>query len=101
MKNLLFPALLMISAALATTPAAARGGATTQAGGTVTTQPLHVMNPSMSLSMPAASPLQQQKQDNYATQLRGAQQTLLLQNPSGLTRAERNIGHALNGFTPR
>jgi hypothetical protein len=38
-------------------------------------------------------------QDNYATQLRGAQRDLLQQNPSGMTRGEVAIGHELNGFT--
>jgi hypothetical protein len=96
MKTLSFPALLAICAALAATPVAAQQSITSSR-----TQPLHAMNPSLSLSAPATSPLQQQMQDNYATQLRGAQQQLLLQNPSGLTRQERGIGHALNGFTPR
>ena len=95
MKNLLFPALLVIFAAAAAMPAAG------QQSGTVPGQPLHVVNPSLSLSAPATSPLAQQMQDDYAPQLRGAQQNLLLQNPSGATRAERNIGHALDGFTPR
>ena len=94
MKNLLFPALLVGFAALAATPVAAQTA-------TVTTQPPHIVNPSLSLSAPATSPVQQQMQDDYATQLRGAQQNLLQQNPSGATRAERNIGHALDGFTPR
>jgi hypothetical protein len=95
MKNLLFPSLLVIFAALAATPVAA------QQRGTVATLPPHIVNPSLSLSAPATSPLQQQMQDDYATQLMGAQRNLLLQNPSGATRAERNIGHALDGFTPR
>ena len=96
MKNLLFPGLLVIFAALAATPVAAQAkGAISRA------QPLHAVNPSTPLSAPATSPLQQQMQDDYATQLMGAQHNLLLQNPSGATRAERNIGHALDGFTPR
>jgi len=95
MKNLLFPGLLVIFAALAATPVAA------QQSGTAATLPPHIVNPSLSLSAPATSPLQQQMQDDYATQLMGAQHNLLLQNPSGATRAERNIGHALDGFTPR
>ena len=53
----------------------------------------------MSLSAPAASPLRQQMQDNYATQLMGSQRQLLQQNPSGLGRGEVAIGHELNGFT--
>ena len=95
MKDMLFPALLVGLTALAATPVAA------QQRSTAIAQPPHIVNPSMSLSAPATSPLQQQMQDDYATQLRGAQQNLLQQNPSGATRAERNIGHALDGFTPR
>ena len=57
--------------------------------------------PKHPLSAPATSPLQQQMQDDYATQLKGAQESLLQQNSSGLTRQERSVGHALNGFTPR
>ena len=63
--------------------------------------PPHIVNPSTSLSAPASSPLEQQMQDDYATQLRGAQQQLMQQNSSGLTRPEVNINHALDGFTPR
>jgi hypothetical protein len=95
MKNLSFPALLVTFAALVATPVAA------QQLGTTPVLPPHIVNPSLSLSAPATSPLQQQMQDDYATQLMGAQHNLLLQNPSGATRAERNIGHALDGFTPR
>jgi hypothetical protein len=59
----------------------------------------HALNPSLSLSAPATSPLQQQMQDNYATGLMGAQRELLQQNPSGLGRQELAIGHELNSFT--
>jgi hypothetical protein len=59
------------------------------------------LNPSLSLSQPATTPLQQQMQDNYAADLRGEQRDLLQQNPSGLTRPELAIGRELNGFTPR
>jgi hypothetical protein len=45
--------------------------------------------------------LQQQEQDDYATQLRSAQQQLLMQNPSGVTRPELGVNRALNGFTPQ
>ena len=38
-------------------------------------------------------------QQNYATQLMGAQRDLLQQNPSGLSRPELAIGHELNGYT--
>jgi len=93
MRSPSFPALALIIAALAATPAVAQ-----QRGG-VTHPALHAFNPSMSLSAPAASPLRQQMQDNYATQLMGSQRQLLQQNPSGLGRGEVAIGHELNGFT--
>jgi len=95
MKNLLFPGLLVIFAALAATPVAA------QQRSTAIAQPPHIVNPSLSLSAPATSPLQQQMQDDYATQLRQAQHDMLTQNPSGITRPELSINRALNGFTPQ
>ena len=93
MKNLLLPPVLVIFATLAATPVMA------QQSGTVPGQLPHITNPSVSLSAPATGPLQQQMQDNYATQLMGAQRELLQQNPSGLTHGEVAIGHELNGFT--
>jgi hypothetical protein len=93
-KSLSFPALALIFAAIATTSAAAQ-----QRGSVTHLGPLHAINRSMSLSAPATNPLQQQMQDNYATQLMGAQRELLQQNPSGLTHGEVAIGHELNGFT--
>jgi len=77
-----------ISVSLATVPVAAQ-------------QPppqLHAVNPSMSLSAPTNSPLQQQMREDYATGLRGAQRELLQQNPSGLGRQEQAIGRELNGY---
>ena len=59
---------------------------------------LHAVNPSMSLSAPTNSPLQQQMREEYATSLRGAQRDLLQQNPSGLGRQEQAIGRELNGY---
>ena len=95
MKNLLLPPVLVIFATLAATPVMA------QQSGTVPGQLPHITNPSVSLSAPATGPLQQQMQDDYATQLRSAQHDLLLQNPSGTTRPEMGLSRALNGFTPR
>jgi hypothetical protein len=95
MKNLLLPPVLVIFATLAATPVMA------QQSGTVPGQLPHITNPSVSLSAPATGPLQQQMQDDYATQLRGVQQNLLQQNPSGLTRPELGVSRALTGFTPR
>jgi len=62
---------------------------------------LHAVNPSLSLSAPANSPLQEQMREDYASGLMGAQRDLLQQNPSGLGRQEQEIGRELNGYTPR
>jgi hypothetical protein len=59
---------------------------------------LHAVNPSLSLIAPATSPIQQQMQDDYATNLMSAQRQLLQQNPSGVSRPELSIGGQLNGF---
>jgi hypothetical protein len=86
---------LAILACLAATPVAAQqreGGAMPQ---------LHAVNPSMSLSTPTNTPLQQQMRQDYATELMGTQRELLQQNPSGLGRQEQAIGRELNGYTPR
>ena len=62
---------------------------------------LRAVNPSLSLSTPATTPLQQQIQEDYATSLMAAQRQLLQQNPSGVGRQELAIGQQLNGFAPR
>src|SRR6266478_238557 len=59
---------------------------------------LHAVNPSLSLSAPTNSPLQDQMREDYATSLRGAQRELLRQNPSGLTPEGLAIGRELNGY---
>jgi len=94
MKNLSFPALALLSVALAVTPAMA------QSRGGVPHVFTHSLNPNLSLSAPATSPLQQQMRDDYATQLMQSQRALMQQNPSGTTHQELMIGHELNGFTP-
>jgi hypothetical protein len=63
--------------------------------------PLHAVNPSLSLTAPATSPIQAQIQDDYATSLTGAQRQLFEQNPSGTTHQELLIGRQLNDFAPR
>jgi hypothetical protein len=63
--------------------------------------PHHAVNPSLSLSAPTNSPLQEQMREDYATGLMGAQRERLQQNPSGLGRQEQEIGRELNGYTPR
>jgi hypothetical protein len=60
---------------------------------------MHSVNPGVSLSDPATTPLQQQMQDDYATSLMATQRQLLQQNPSGVSRPEIGIGHELNSFT--
>ena len=77
-----------ISVALAAVPVSAQQ----------TPPQLHAVNPSLSLSAPTNSPLQQQMREDYATGLRGAQRELLQQNPSGLGRQEQAIGRELNGY---
>jgi hypothetical protein len=62
---------------------------------------LHAVNPSLSLTAPTNSPIQEQMRQDYATDLMGAQRELLQQNPSGLGRQEQAIGRELNGYTPR
>jgi hypothetical protein len=62
---------------------------------------LHAINPSLSLSAPTNSPIQEQMREDYASGLQGAQRELLQQNPSGLGRQEQAIGRELNGYTPR
>jgi hypothetical protein len=80
---------------LATFPVAA------QERGFVPPTQLHAVNPSMSLSAPTNSPLQEQMRQDYATSLMGSQRELMQQNPSGLGRQEQAIGRELNGYTPR
>jgi hypothetical protein len=96
MKILSFTvSLAAILVCLAGTPVAAQ-----QRGFEPGTQ-LHAVNPSMSLTAPTNSPLQDQMRQDYATGLMGAQRDLLQQNPSGLGRQEQAIGRELNGYTPR
>jgi hypothetical protein len=86
-------AVLALFLAVAASPALAQESS-------VMPRPLPV-NPSISLSAPATSPVEAQIQNDYATQLSVEQRQLLQQYPSGTTRQELAIGHALNGFMPR
>ncbi len=96
-----------IFASLSTQPAAAQqalGGTFSPAlpGSSAVIAPgvrLHAVNPSLSLTAPADTPIQEQMQDDYATSLMNAQRQLLQQNPSGTTREELSIGQQLNGYT--
>jgi len=58
----------------------------------------YAINPSQSLSSPATSPLQQQIQQDYRSNLLSAQRDLLQSNPSGLGRGQVAIGHLLDGY---
>ena len=84
-----------VAAALASAPVAA------QERTPMPPPQLHAVNPSLSLSAPTNSPLQEQMREDYASGLLGAQRQLLQQNPSGLGRQEQEIGRELNGYTPR
>jgi hypothetical protein len=44
------------------------------------------------------SPVQQQIQQDYRSNLLGVQRDLLQSNPSGLGREQISIGHQLNGY---
>jgi hypothetical protein len=99
-------AVAAIATAFATQPVPAQrlgGGMPSAFGGASTAMPapgaqLHAVNPSLSLIAPATSPIRQQMQDDYATNLMSAQRQLLQQNPSGVSRPELSIGDQLNGF---
>jgi hypothetical protein len=94
MKTSIVPAFAIAAVLLSGGPLAAQQRAAPPAQ-------LHAINRNLSLSAPTTSPLQQQVQDDYAAGLRAAQSERLQQNPSGLTRQERALGGALNGFSPR
>jgi len=98
MKSPKFMAAALILAAFAT-PAAAQHAAFS--GGMHAFREAPLLHPNLSISAPAANPLQAQIQDNYATQLQTEQRELLQQNPSGTTPDELTVGNQLNGFTPR
>jgi hypothetical protein len=103
----LLVAAVAIAASLPATPAAAQqavGGMISPAapGSPAMVAPglqLHAVNPSLSLTAPATSPIEEQMQDDYAASLMSAQRQLLQQNPLGVTRPELSIGQQLNGYT--
>ena len=93
MKGFLLAATTVaISVSLTTVPVAA------QQRGMEPPPQLHAVNPSLSLSAPTSSPLQQQMREDYHTGLMGTQRDLLQQNPSGLGRQEQAIGRELNSY---
>ncbi len=92
MKSLSFAISALATLGLAMTPVAAEERATEPP------PQLRAVNPSLSLSAPTNSPLQEQMRQDYATGLMGAQRELLQQNPSGLGRQEQAIDRELNGY---
>ena len=102
MKTLsILPLATAVSATLAGAPVAAQERFAPEQRSLSPTPQLHAVNPSLSLSAPTNSPLQEQMREDYATDLMGAQRELLQQNPSGLGRQEQEIGRELNGYTPK
>jgi hypothetical protein len=102
MKSLKYPVAMLILAAFVTPAAAQRVGLMPSfSGGMHGVHTAPFLHPSMSITAPAANPMQAQMQDDYATQLQTEQRELLQQNPSGTTPDELTIGNQLNGFTPR
>jgi hypothetical protein len=91
-RFLLAVSVVAISASLAAAPVAA------QQRGMEPLPQLHAVNPSLSLSAPTNSPLEEQMREDYHTNLMGAQRELLQQNPSGLGRQEQAIGRQLNSY---
>ena len=91
-RFLLAVSAVTISASLAAVPVAA------QQRGMEPPLQLHAVNPSLSLSAPTTSPLQEQMREDYNTGLMGAQRELLQQNPSGLGRQEQAIRGQLNSY---
>ena len=91
-RFLLAVSAVAISASLAAAPVAA------QQRGMEPRLQLHAVNPSLSMTAPTSSPLQEQMREDYHTSLMGAQRELLQQNPSGLGRQEQAIGRQLNSY---
>ena len=58
----------------------------------------HALNPTLSLGVRAVTPLEQQMQQNYRTELLQAQRELLQANPSGLGRTQIAIGRELSNY---
>lgn len=101
MKALCYSALALLVSTAPIPASAQRMGSMHSFGGGVArpSGALRMLNPGVSLTTPATTPLEQQMQQNSATQLQQSQRDLLLQNPSGLTRSEITVGHDLNGYT--
>ncbi len=85
-------AVIAVSVSLTAPPALAQriGGASMPR--------LHAINPNLSLSTRPRSPLQQQIQQDYRSNLLSAQRELSQSSPSGLSRQELAIGHQLNDY---
>ena len=82
------PLLITLAAAGAAIPAFAQSPI-------VPASPSYATTPGNSSALP---PLQQQILESYRSQLQQTQRELLLQNPSGLSRKEIEVGRQLNTF---
>ena len=85
-------AVIAVSVSLAARPAFA------QRVGGASMPHLHAINPSLSLSTRSTSPVQEQIQQDYRSNLLSAQRELSQSNPSGLGRQQLTIGHQLNDY---
>jgi hypothetical protein len=85
-------AVIAVSVSVAALPAFA------QRVGGASMPHLHAINPSLSLSARPTSPLQQQIQQDYRSNLLSAQRELSQSNPSGLSRQQLIIGHQLSDY---
>jgi hypothetical protein len=89
---------VLLAAAIATAVSLAALPASAQRIGGAPIPRLHAINPSLSLSARPTSPVQQQIQQDYRSNLLGAQRDLMQSDPSGLSREQFAIGHQLDGY---
>jgi hypothetical protein len=92
------PRFVMLAAAIATSVSLAALPASAERIGGAPMPHLHATNPSLSLSASPTSPIEQQIQQDYRSNLLSAQRELLQSNPSGLSREQIAIGHQLDGY---
>jgi hypothetical protein len=94
---------VLLAAAIATSVSLAALPSFAQHIGGAPVPHLHAINPSLSLSARPTSPVQQQTQQDYRSNLLSTQRDMLQSNPSGLSREQIAIGHQLDGYnaTPR
>ena len=89
--------VLLLAAAITASVALTFPASAQHIGGTPMPH-LHAINPSLSLSTPQTSPLQQQIQQDYRGSLLNAQRELPQSNPSSLSRQQLTIGQQLDEY---